>query len=41
VLLSYAVQWDAKHPLHKGRTGTFTVFASLFGGFLNAPAKPG
>jgi peptide/nickel transport system substrate-binding protein len=41
VLLSYAAQWDAKHPLHKGRTGTFAVFASLFGGFLNAAAKPG
>jgi peptide/nickel transport system substrate-binding protein len=41
VLQSYAAQWDMKHPLHKGRTGTFPVFASLFGGFLNAPAKPG
>jgi peptide/nickel transport system substrate-binding protein len=41
VLQSYAAQWDVKHPLHKGRTGTFAVFASLFGGFLNPPAKPG
>jgi peptide/nickel transport system substrate-binding protein len=37
VVLSYAVQWDAASPLHKGRTGTFTYFNSLFGQFLNAP----
>ncbi len=37
VVLSYAVQWDAKHPLHKGRTGAFEYFPGLWGGFLNPP----
>lgn len=37
VVLSYAVQWDAEHPLHVGRDGSFTYFAALFGGFLNPP----
>ncbi len=37
VLLSYAVQWDAAHPLHVGRDGSFTYFPGLFGQFLNAP----
>ena len=37
VVLSYAVQWDAAHPLHLGRDGSFTYFPSLFGGFLNPP----
>ncbi|MEP6639327.1 MAG: ABC transporter substrate-binding protein [Chloroflexota bacterium] len=41
VVLSFAVQWDAEHPLHRGRDGTFRTFASWFGGFLNAPAVPG
>ena len=36
VVLSYALQWDAKHSLRKGRTGTFTYFSTLFGAFLNA-----
>jgi hypothetical protein len=31
------VQWNAKDPLHKGRTGDFTYFPGLFGGFLNPP----
>jgi ABC-type transport system substrate-binding protein len=38
VVLSYAVQWDAAHPLHVGRVGDFTYFSSLFGGLLNMPA---
>jgi len=38
VVLSYAVQWDAAHPLHVGRVGDFTYFSSLFGGLLNTPA---
>ncbi len=38
VVLSYAVQWDAAHPLHVGRDGSFTYFSGLFGAFLNAPA---
>ncbi len=37
VVMTYAVQWDAGNPLHKGRTGDFTYFSSLFGAFLNAP----
>jgi peptide/nickel transport system substrate-binding protein len=37
VVLSYVVQWDAEHPLHKGRVGDFTYFPALFGGFLNPP----
>jgi ABC-type transport system substrate-binding protein len=40
VVTSFAVQWDADHPLHKGRTGDFTYMSSLFG-FLNPPVpKP-
>jgi peptide/nickel transport system substrate-binding protein len=41
VVLSFAVQWDAEHPLHRGRTGTFATFGSSFGGFLNPPAGIG
>jgi peptide/nickel transport system substrate-binding protein len=37
VVLTYAVQWDAAHPLHKGRDNSFTYFPGLFGGFLNPP----
>jgi ABC-type transport system substrate-binding protein len=37
VVLSYASQWDAEHPLHKGRDGSFSYFPGLFGGFLNPP----
>ena len=39
VVTSFAVQWDAANKLHKGRTGDFTYFSSLFGGFLNPPAS--
>ena len=38
VVLSFAVQWDAEHPLHRGRSGTFTAFTDRFGGFLHPPA---
>jgi ABC-type transport system substrate-binding protein len=37
VVLSYAVQWDAKHPLHVGRTSAFEYFPGLWGGYLNPP----
>jgi ABC-type transport system substrate-binding protein len=37
VVLSYVTQWDADHPLHKGRDNSFTYFPGLFGGFLNPP----
>jgi len=39
VVMSYVVQWDAAHPLHVGRDGSFTYFAALFDGFLNPPAS--
>jgi ABC-type transport system substrate-binding protein len=39
VVLSYAVQWDNDHPLHKGRDGSFTYFPALFGGLLNPPPE--
>ena len=39
VVLSYAVQWDAAHPLHTGRSGAFEYFPGLWGGFLNPPAS--
>jgi ABC-type transport system substrate-binding protein len=37
VVLSWAVSWDAAHPLHVGRVGDFSYFSGLFGSFLNAP----
>ncbi len=41
VVLSFAVQWDAEHKLHRGHDGTFATFTDRFGGFLNAPVPPG
>jgi peptide/nickel transport system substrate-binding protein len=35
VVLSFVVQWDASHPLHTGREGTFTYFSTYFRAFLN------
>lgn len=37
VVASYATQWDAANKQHVGRTGTFTYWSALFGGFLNPP----
>jgi len=37
VVVSYAAQWDAEHPLHIGRSGAFEYFPGLWGGFLNPP----
>ncbi len=37
VVLSYALEWDAAHPLHTGRTGNFDYWSGLFGAFLNPP----
>jgi len=37
VVATYAVQWDAKHPLHTGNTGNFDYWTYLFTAFLNAP----
>lgn len=39
VVMSYAVQWDASHPLHVGRDGNFTYFQAYFTEFLNAPEE--
>ncbi|HBY94281.1 MAG TPA: peptide ABC transporter substrate-binding protein, partial [Chloroflexi bacterium] len=36
IVTSWALQWDAKNPLHKGNTGAFTYFSALWGGLLNA-----
>ena len=40
VATSFAVQWDAENPFHRGRTGDFATFAAWFGGFLHPPAPP-
>ncbi|HET9082901.1 MAG TPA: ABC transporter substrate-binding protein [Candidatus Limnocylindrales bacterium] len=40
VVLSYAIRWDAAHPLHRGRQGTFQAFVDRFGGFLHPPVEP-
>lgn len=37
VVLTYAVQWDATHPLHRGREGAFQAFQDRFGGLLHPP----
>jgi ABC-type transport system substrate-binding protein len=37
VVLSFAAQWDADHPLHRGREGAFQPFIDAFGGLLNPP----
>ncbi len=37
VVVSYAAQWDTKHPLHVGRSGAFDYWPGLWGGFLNPP----
>ena len=41
VVMSYAVQWDALHPLHVGRTGNFAYWGGTWGGNLNPPAPCG
>jgi ABC-type transport system substrate-binding protein len=37
VLKTFEIQWDAAHPLHKGRTGDFIYFKFYFAEFKNAP----
>jgi ABC-type transport system substrate-binding protein len=37
VVLSFAVQWDAASPLHKGNSGNFAYFKSFWGAFMNSP----
>jgi ABC-type transport system substrate-binding protein len=38
VVTSFAVQWDASNPLHKGNTGAFTYFKEFWGSFLYSPS---
>jgi ABC-type transport system substrate-binding protein len=40
VVLSYVIRWDAAHPLHRGRQGSFQAFIDRFGGFLHPPPTP-
>ena len=37
VVVTYASQWDTKHPLHIGRTSAFEYWSGLWGGNLNPP----
>jgi peptide/nickel transport system substrate-binding protein len=37
VVATFAAQWDATSPNHKGRTTTFEYFGAFFGTMLNAP----
>jgi len=37
VVASYAAQWDASNPNHKGNSGAFEYTPGFFGQFLNAP----
>jgi len=39
VVTSFYAEWDAASPLHKGSTNLFEYWQSLWGGFLNSPAK--
>jgi hypothetical protein len=34
------IRWDAAHPLHRGRQGSFQAFIDRFGGFLHPPPTP-
>jgi ABC-type transport system substrate-binding protein len=40
VFATYTAMWDYKNPNHKGNTGVFDYFSSLFGGQLNLPPAP-
>lgn len=37
VVASFAAMWDYTNPDHKGNTGVFTYFNTLFGNFLHQP----
>jgi ABC-type transport system substrate-binding protein len=39
VVATFAAQWDAQSPNHKGRTGTFEYFGSFFGSMINVKPK--
>ncbi len=36
IVASFAAIWDASSPNHTGRSGEFTVFRQLFGGFIHS-----
>ncbi len=38
VFATYTALWDYKNPNHKGNTGAFEYFGTLFGALLNTPA---
>jgi ABC-type transport system substrate-binding protein len=38
VFATYTAMWDNNNPNHKGNTGAFEYFGTLFGGLLNPPA---
>ena len=40
VVASWAAQWDAANPLHKGRTSVFTYFNALVRGLPERTAGP-
>lgn len=40
VFATYTAMWDYKNPNHKGNTGVFEYFGTLFGGYLNPPPAP-
>ncbi|MCJ7531703.1 MAG: ABC transporter substrate-binding protein [Anaerolineales bacterium] len=37
VVMSYSVLWDASSPYHKGNTGAFEYWVTLWNNFINAP----
>lgn len=41
VVVSFAAQWDAEHPLHLPGVDAYPAFADAFGGFLHPPATGG
>jgi ABC-type transport system substrate-binding protein len=40
VITSFALQWDAANPLHKGKTSQFEYWTGLWGDFLHKSAQP-
>jgi ABC-type transport system substrate-binding protein len=40
VLVSMALQWDAAHPLHKGKSSQFEYWAGLWGDYLHKSQQP-
>jgi peptide/nickel transport system substrate-binding protein len=39
VVFNFMVWWDATNPLHKGNSGAFTYFSTLWGAFLNGSSQ--